>query len=246
MKKILQIFVLSSFSLMSFADDHEWTTYTGEVLQCNLKEGKSVEDVMNMVRSDWYELDYPIPYDGWVTTPTLFADNDGRYDLFWVGFTADNADMGTSLDWFFKNGTEVFSKWENLVECASWSHWDIWEAREPSSSLEEGDTNIWAFHSCTFKKRKGVSDFRDNDKEWNAFFDSIGHSGGAWRWWAAGGSDTSATNDFYINISFSSMNEYGKYRDARKQAMSDGSLPEQITDCEAPRVYTANNIKVMN
>ena len=72
------------------------------------------------------------------------------------------------------------------------------------------------------------------------------HSGGAWRWWAAGGSDTSATNDFYINISFSSMNEYGKYRDARKQAMSDGSLPEQITDCEAPRVYTANNIKVMN
>ena len=42
------------------------------------------------------------------------------------------------------------------------------------------------------------------------------------------------------------MNEYGKYRDARKQSMSDGSLLEQITDCEAPRVYTANNIKVMN
>ena len=42
------------------------------------------------------------------------------------------------------------------------------------------------------------------------------------------------------------MNEYGKYRDARKQAMSDGSLPEQIADCDAPRVYAANNIKVMN
>ena len=28
--------------------------------------------------------------------------------------------------------------------------------------------------------------------------------------------------------------------------MSDGSLPEQITDCDAPRVYAANNIKVMN
>ena len=136
--------IFSFITVLSYADDHEWTTYTGEVLQCNLKDGKSVEDVMNMVRSDWYELDYPIPYDGWVTTPTLFADNDGGYDLFWVGFTADNADMGTTLDWFFENGTEVFSKWENLVDCASWSHWDIWEAREPSSSLEEGDTNNWA------------------------------------------------------------------------------------------------------
>ena len=87
MRKFLLIFVLSSFSLIGFADDHEWTTYTGEVLQCNLKDGKSVEDVMDMVRTDWYELDYPIPYDGWVTTPTLFADNDGGYDLFWAGFT---------------------------------------------------------------------------------------------------------------------------------------------------------------
>ena len=32
-------------------------------------------------------------------------------------------------------------------------------------TLEEGDTNIWAFHSCNFKKRKGTSDFKDNDKE---------------------------------------------------------------------------------
>ena len=60
MRKFLLIFALSSLSLIGFADDHEWTTYTGEVLQCNLKDGKSVEDVMDMVRTDWYELDSPI------------------------------------------------------------------------------------------------------------------------------------------------------------------------------------------
>ena len=46
-------------------------------------------------------------------SPDLFADNDGGYDVFWVGFTADDADMGTSLDWFFENGTEVF--WRNFM-----------------------------------------------------------------------------------------------------------------------------------
>ena len=246
MYKIISIIVSLILSPLSLTDDHEWTTYTGEVLQCNLNDGKNVEDVLGMVKKDWYALNYPVPYDAWVTTPTLYAANDGSYDLFWVGFTSNNADMGSSLDWFNQNGTRVFSKWQNLVNCSSWSHWDIWEAREPSSSLEEGDTNIWAFHSCKFKKRKSPSDFKENDEEWNEFFNNIEHTGGVWRWWPAGGSDVSVDNDFYINVSFSSMNEYGKYRDARKQAMSDGSLPESITDCEAPRVYTANNIKVMN
>jgi hypothetical protein len=246
MYKIISIIASLLLSPLSFADDHVWTTYTGEVLQCNLNDGKNVEDVLGMVKKDWYALNYPVPYDAWVTTPTLYAANDGSYDLFWVGFTSNNADMGSSLDWFNQNGTRVFSKWQNLVNCSSWSHWDIWEAREPSSSLEEGDTNIWAFHSCKFKKRKSPSDFKENDEEWNEFFNNIEHTGGVWRWWPAGGSDVSVDSDFYINVSFSSMNEYGKYRDARKQAMSDGSLPELITDCEAPRVYTANNIKVMN
>ena len=157
MKKltIITITFLASFGIL--ADDHEaYRTVTGEVLQCNLKDGKDVDDVLKMVKKDWYELEYPAPYEGWVLTPTLFSSTDGGYDLAWAGFTFNNVDMGTTLDWFYENGTKVFSKWENLVECASWSHWDIWEAREPSSSLEEGDANIWAFHSCKFKKRKSI------------------------------------------------------------------------------------------
>ena len=88
MKKILLL--ISAFISLNFlmADDHQsYTTYTGEVLQCNLQNGKDVEDVLNMVKKDWYALDYPVPYEGWVLTPTLFADNDGGYDLFWAGFT---------------------------------------------------------------------------------------------------------------------------------------------------------------
>ena len=66
-----------------------------------------------------------------------------------------------------ENGTKVFSKWENLVSCTSWSHWDIFEARRPASELVEGDSNVWAFHSCNFKDGKGVSDLRANDMIWN-------------------------------------------------------------------------------
>ena len=167
------------------------------------------------------------------------------YDLFWAGFTSNNTEMGASLDWFNKNATKVFSKWQNLVSCASWSQWDIFEARKPASDLVEGDTGYWAFHSCNFKEGKGTSDLRENDVQWNNFLDGIGHEGGVWRWWAGSGSDTQNTNDYYVNISFSTMKEFGEYRDARMNSMMSGSMPEQIADCQTPRVYSANNIKAI-
>ena len=134
MKKILIITLtfLTSFGILT--DDHSYRTVTGEVLQCNLKDGKDVNDVIKMVKKDWYDLEYPAPYEGWVLTPTLFAASDGGYDLAWAGFTYNNTDLGTTLDWFYENGTKVFSKWQNLVDCASWSHWDIFEARRPKDS----------------------------------------------------------------------------------------------------------------
>ena len=86
----------------------------------------------------------------------------------------------------------------------------------------------------------------ENDKVWNSYLDSIGHTGGVWRWWPGGGSDTTASNDFYINIGFNSMAEYGAARDARLQNMIAGSYPDGVADCDQPRVYSANNIKAIS
>ena len=245
----IRLFLISAlFSLQGFlfADDHEpYVMYTGEVLQCNFNKGTDLDDTLSMLRKDWYNLaqSFPASYDGNLVTPQLFSSTDGGYDVAWVGFTSSNFEMGQVNDWFFKNGSKVFAKWQNLVDCASWSQWDIFEVRQNKADFQEGDSNYWAFHSCSFKPEKGVSDIRDNDKVWNKFLDSIGHTGGVWRWWAGGGSSLEETNDFYINMGFNSMTEYGAYRDARIQSMMDNSYPETIADCGTPRVYSVNNIK---
>jgi hypothetical protein len=110
MNKIIITLMLMVSSIFAYSDDKPYTTYTGEILQCNLQDGKDANDVLKMVKNDWYDLSYPVPYEGWVLTPTLFADNDGGYDLFWAGFTSNNSDMGASLDWFNVNATKVFGK----------------------------------------------------------------------------------------------------------------------------------------
>ena len=47
-------------------------------------------------------------------------------------------------------------------------------------------------------------------------------------------------------MGFSSMTEYGNYRDARLKSLVDGSYPETIADCLPPRVYSVNNIKAIS
>ena len=248
MKKLIIYIAFVTSSLFIFSDDEPYTTYTGEVLQCNFNEGKGLDDALNMVRNDWYNMaqSFPAPYEGNVVTPQLYASDDGGYELFWVGFTTDNNAMGQVTDWFSDNASQVFAKWQNIVNCASWSQWDIFEVRASQADFEEGDSNYWAFHSCSFKPGANVSDIVEDVITWIKFFDSLCHKGGVWRLWAAGGSSLEETNDFYVNMGFDSMTDYGNYRDARLQSLVDGSYPETVVNCQPPRVYSVNNIKAIS
>ena len=62
MNKIIISLSLMVSSMFAYTDEKPYTTYTGEILQCNLIEGKDVNDVLKMVKKDWYALSYPAPY----------------------------------------------------------------------------------------------------------------------------------------------------------------------------------------
>ena len=120
MKRFIIYITFIAFSLFIYSDEESYKTYTGEVLQCNFNEGKDLDDALNMVRKDWYKMaqSYPAPYEGNIVTPQLYASTDGGYDLSWVGFTPDNNAMGEVTDWFSANASKVFTKWQNIVNCA--------------------------------------------------------------------------------------------------------------------------------
>ena len=56
MKKLLISLAFIASSLFIFSDDKPYTTYTGEILQFNLNDGKDASDVLKMVKKDWYAL----------------------------------------------------------------------------------------------------------------------------------------------------------------------------------------------
>ena len=246
MKYIIKILILSisicSFSLL--AD----TTYSMEAFQCNYVDGKDYSDVKKILPS-WTEHaneNFSVPYSAAMLTPYLKAEADVDFDLAWVGFSGTQEQMGTIADEWLGTGSKIQAKWDRVVDCPSYGFYGVFEARAPAETFTEGGTTYWAISACSLKEGKKASDLANSDEEWNAFMTSQGHKGGVWRWWPGAGTPNSFEGDFLLNISYSSMAEMGRIQDARYAASNNGNLPESILNCDNPRVYIAENVRMEN
>ena len=98
--------------------------------------------------------------------------------------------------------------------------------------------------SCSFKEGKSGNDLQANDKIWNKYLDEAGYEGGYWRWWPETGSPTETDYDYLLAVAFSSIEQYGASRDNRVQTMMAGTRPEEISDCNTPRLYESTNVRL--
>jgi hypothetical protein len=55
---------------------------------------------------------------------------------------------------------------------------------------------------------------------------------------------TTFTHDYWNVASFGSVEEYGAGRDARLKAMMADTRPEEIHNCDMPRLYKSTNIRL--
>ena len=118
------------------------------------------------------------------------------------------------------------------------------EGRAPKNEWVEGSTGYTMIQSCSFKEGKSVADLESNDKVWNKYLDDSGFEGGYWRWWPETGSPTESDYDYLVAVSFSSIEEYGASRDNRLVAMMNDTRPEEVHNCNTPRLYESTNVRL--
>jgi len=245
MKKLLIISFCSLFSLTNLMADDHVISYGMEGYQCDFKDGVNFEDLVAFMEEDlnpYADKNWPVPYSGFYLSPFLRSGDEIAFDVSWVGFTNNHEDMGIVQDsWFSEDASETFSKWESLADCSTQGYYMAIEARTPTVQFTEGDNSIWAIRSCSLNEGKTVEDLLASDKEWNAYMDKIGHTGGVWRWVPVAGTSNSFEGDFYLNISFNSWKEYGSIQD--DSFWGSTPKPESVISCDNPRVYTAFNAR---
>tara|TARA_B100001121_G_scaffold203669_1_gene178222 strand:+ start:2262 stop:3026 length:765 start_codon:yes stop_codon:yes gene_type:complete len=245
MKNLLIVSFCSLFSLTNLMADDHVISYGMEGYQCDFKDGVNFEDLVAFMEEDlnpYADKNWPVPYSGFYLSPFLRSGDEIAFDVSWVGFTNNHEDMGIVQDsWFSEDASETFSKWESLADCSTQGYYMAIEARTPTVQFTEGDNSIWAIRSCSLNEGKTVEDLLASDKEWNAYMDKIGHTGGVWRWVPVAGTSNSFEGDFYLNISFNSWKEYGSIQD--DSFWGSTPKPESVISCDNPRVYTAFNAR---
>ena len=245
-KILLTLFLAASINF-TYADDHRPTTFAMEALQCNFQEGKDMDDAMKVI-SEWKVLadkNFTVPYNAWTLTPLYTSQTDFPFKFAWMGFTQNMADMGTMQDTFQEVGQKTFAKWQKATDCAGQSLFRVIEARAPKYAFTEGQIGYMSISSCSFKEGKSGSDLAESDKAWNAYNDKNGHEGGVYRWWPGPGNPTDADFDFYLAIGYNSVEAFGKARDQRMVDMWDDARPESILNCNTPRVYQTQNVRLV-
>ena len=129
MKKLLISLTFMASSLFIFSDDKPYTTYTGEILQCNLNDGKTNADLKAVAKK----------YDNWVaengTAEAYFygiyeaLDDDANFDFLWLNFhqTFEGLEAGNSN--FAENGADMQASFDEVASCRAPDLYDSYEFR---------------------------------------------------------------------------------------------------------------------
>ena len=249
MKKIILLFLMSSFLSIGFSDNHFPEAFTMEALQCKFTKGNDMDSAKRVIAQwkDNADKNFSAPYSAWVITPLYTSNQDVEFDFAWLGFSPDAASMGRTQDEWQATGAEsIGAKWEKVTDCDGQALYGVIEARAPKNQSKEGQKGYLSVSNCSFKEGKTGLDLAENDKAWNEYNDKNGFEGGVWRWWPGAGSPTSYEHDFLLAISYSSMEEYGRGRDNSLAAMRADTRPESILNCDAPRIYSSENMRLVS
>jgi hypothetical protein len=238
------IIFLSSISSLH-ADDH--IEIAGMVaMQCQFEDGKDMDDVMKVL-DEWSEYgdeNFSELFNAWILTPVYMSTSDFDLDFVFLGFADSLGAIGKAEDEFRKGGQKIGEKWERVTNCSGQALNFNVEARAPKNEWVEGYVNYTSIESCSLKEGKTNNDLKANDELWNNYLDEAGFEGGYWRWWPETGSPTNNDFDYLLAVDFSSIEEYGNARDSRIESMMAGTRPEQIHDCNTPRLYESTNVRL--
>ena len=244
MKKIILLLsFLYSFSVI--ADNHVPSYSVMESFQCNVKQGRSLDDV-NRVNAEWAKWaesgNLSVQYNAWQMTGFFQNKNDFDFTHGWIGFTNNYEDMGTIQDEWLANGSRLQSRFESVEDCGVHAMYYVYVARSPTEPFSDGFMTV---SGCNLEEGTTNEQFLAADAKWNAYLDENGFSNGLlMRWIPGSGSGINNPYDYLQVFVSPSFKEWGS--DVDKLVTGAGaysaSLYGDLASCDTPRIYRSTYV----
>jgi len=244
MNKLIKFFVVSillSFTSFSFSDHHMPNYSVMESFQCQLNDGKGMDDVakVDAAWNKWMQAgNVSVAYNSWRMVPVFQNKKDFDFTHGWIGFASNYEDMGTIQDEWVAGGEKLQAKFDAVEDCTGVHAMNyVYLVRSADEGFQDGFMTV---SGCTLSEGATNEAFFAADAKWNAYLDEGNFSNAIqMRWLPGSGTGIDYPYDF-LNVSVvPSFKEWGQNVD--KLVTGGGaysqSLYGELASCDTTRIY---------
>jgi hypothetical protein len=177
-----------------------------EAFYCNLKEGKSMKDLMQVADrfSKWADKNDP-SYAAWIITPQ-FGLGAQLPHLIWLGSWANGSEMGKGIAGYAADGRDLQDAFDGVIDC-SMGHVLASSVEINAPDGPPGD-GVVMFTECTIDDGSDWSKAVAAHKSFSGAMRSMGSKGSSWAFFPMlGGGDLAY--DYLAVSTFGSWADYG-------------------------------------
>ncbi|QFU74727.1 hypothetical protein EY643_03140 [Halioglobus maricola] len=224
--------------LGAMAQDKAPAVVPVELFACTFKEDKGWKDLdsVNKRFAKWSKKNDG-SYSAWTISPQ-FRQNDGEFDVGWIGSWATGAEMGKGMDNWMSGNDGIGEDFGDVIDCSHSlvSSVPVHAPKGPPKS----DGIVW-FSSCTLEEGSDSRKAFEAHKKFSSMMADMGGKGQAWLMYPVFGfSDIKF--DYYSVVSFDNYGELGEawhnYTNGGGYAKHQQTMAG-VASCDSPRVYDA-------
>ena len=214
-----------------------------ELYACAWQEGKGMQDLQKVNEKfvKWSKK-HQQNYSAWTITPQ-FRSSDQPFDVGWIGAWKDGATMGSGIQAFHSDGTEMAAAFDEVVDCTN-SHALFSSVMLNAPKGGGSKTPLVQFSSCSINEGKTPNDAHKAHKAFSDFMIGKGGQSASWMLWPALGAGdidfeyfaVSAYESYaQLGIAFEAYANGGGWQKVRDELYS-------VVTCDEPRLYNGKRV----
>ena len=249
-KKILAALTAATLVLCSwttaFAQEEDKAPYVVPVdtFTCNYNEGKGPGDLKKAIANwnKWMDDQGTDSYGAMLITPYYYGEDS--FDIGWLGYWTSQEAMGAGIDKYLAEGGESAEGFNDVLTCASHSHWATIQLKAPSAAQQE--KGVLMFSDCSIESEDGWDDLYASLKKSAAYMTEQNYNNGMWMMWPVFGAGGESTYDFKAVTHWDNYTDFGKAYQHRANGGGRQALNEIMgdrLDCDTSRVYNTKTVR---
>ena len=216
-----------------------------EIFPCTYKGSNGIANLRTVSTrfNTWADRNSMTNYTAFIATPYAYSA-DLEADVLWLGGWPNGTAMGTGETRWLSQGGDVSAAFDAVVDCNAHSLYAEVVVNQPNGPPPQN--GVAMFEDCTVHEGRTDSEALAALRQWSEYAKSHGADAFSAVLFPLAGLGNDAHYTFKLVTGFDSMDAFGKGTDMYTGGgfMRADELFGRLLDCNSPRVYTLERVRL--